>query len=77
MMSLELENSGNLNVRVPFLLVVYRPPAVAYSDLDFLIEVTCPEYLSLSFVLLLPGSCGKSVVFPHLVGFHSSRQNIY
>ena len=24
-----------------------------------------------------PGSCGKSVIFPHLVGFHSSRQNIY
>ena len=23
------------------------------------------------------GSCGKSVIFPHLVGFHSSRQNIY
>ena len=22
------------------------------------------------------GSCGKSVIFPHLVGFHSSRQNI-
>ena len=21
-------------------------------------------------------SCGKSVIFPHLVGFHSSRQNI-
>ena len=27
--------------------------------------------------LLSPGSCGKSVLFPHLVGFHSSRQNIY
>ena len=26
---------------------------------------------------LTPGSCGKSVIFPHLVGFHSSRQNIY
>ena len=26
---------------------------------------------------LLSGSCGKSVIFPHLVGFHSSRQNIY
>ena len=25
----------------------------------------------------VPGSCGKSVIFPHLVGFHSSRQNIY
>ena len=24
-----------------------------------------------------PGTCGKSVIFPHLVGFHSSRQNIY
>ena len=24
-----------------------------------------------------PGSCGKSVIFPHLVGFHSSRLNIY
>ena len=24
-----------------------------------------------------PWSCGKSVIFPHLVGFHSSRQNIY
>ena len=23
------------------------------------------------------GSCGESVIFPHLVGFHSSRQNIY
>ena len=23
------------------------------------------------------GSCGKSVIFPHLVGFHCSRQNIY
>ena len=23
------------------------------------------------------GSCGKSVIFPHLVGFHSSRQYIY
>ena len=23
------------------------------------------------------GSCGKSVIFSHLVGFHSSRQNIY
>ena len=23
------------------------------------------------------GSCGKSVIFLHLVGFHSSRQNIY
>ena len=52
-MSLELENSGNLNVKVPCLLVVYRPPAVAYSDLDFFIEVTCPKYLSLSMVLLL------------------------
>ena len=55
-MSLELENSGNLNVKVPCLLVVYRPPAVAYSDLDFFIEVTCPKYLSLSIVLLLPVS---------------------
>ena len=24
-----------------------------------------------------PGSCGKSVIFPHLVGFHSSWQKIY
>ena len=24
-----------------------------------------------------PGSCGKLVIFPHLVGFHSSRQNIH
>ena len=24
-----------------------------------------------------PGSCSKSVIFPHLVGFHSSRQNTY
>ena len=23
------------------------------------------------------GSCGKSVIFPHPVGFHSSRQNIF
>ena len=23
------------------------------------------------------GSCGKSVIFPHPVGFHSSTQNIY
>ena len=28
-------------------------------------------------VVSFPGSCGKSVIFPHLVGFHSSRQNIY
>ena len=34
-MSLALENLGNLNVRVPYLLVVYMPPAVTYSDLDF------------------------------------------
>ena len=25
----------------------------------------------------LPGNCVKSVIFPHLVGFHSSRQYIY
>ena len=24
----------------------------------------------------IAGSCGKSVIFPYLVGFHSSRQNI-
>ena len=23
------------------------------------------------------GSCGKSVIFPHLIGFHSSRQKIH
>ena len=53
-MSVELENLGNLNIRVPYLLVVYMPPVVAYSDLDFLIEATCPKYLSLSMVFLLP-----------------------
>ena len=30
-----------------------------------------------NFPVLSTGSCGKSVIFPHLVGFHSSRQNIY
>ena len=37
-------------------------------------ELTDPS----NFLALSPsGSCGKSVIFPHLVGFHSSRQNIY
>ncbi len=27
--------------------------------------------------VLVPGGCGKSVIFPHLIGFHSSRQKIY
>ena len=55
-----------------------------YSDL--------PEFISFDFLVFcflgrlilvsgLPdistGSCGKTVIFPHLVGFYSSRQNIY
>ena len=35
--SLELENSGNLNFIVPRLLVLYTPTAVEYLDLDFLL----------------------------------------
>ena len=38
----------------------------------FLPNIQCPFVKNLS----IPGSCGKSVIFSHLVGFHSSRQNI-
>ena len=37
-----------------------------------------PEYNEILYLDQCgPGSCGKSVIFPHLVGSHSSRQNIY
>ena len=34
-------------------------------------------YEWVKFRRIRPGSCGKSVIFPHLVGFHSSWQKIY
>ena len=74
------------DVKRPFSRTVKFPSDVCTGHKYFitnLVVIVYPETIFPGivgindFLFSKPGSCGKSVIFPHLVGFHSSRQNIY
>ena len=62
------KSHGSVEDNVTTFLLCKQSLSFYYEHLGF-ISKNVQDYLT--------GSCGKSVIFPHLVGFHSSRQNIY
>ena len=80
----DLEESAHNTVRLTMLeLVVNHSSSHSLevaSSFVYALTLQNPVWeLGLQFAIQKTNSgwCGKSVIFPHLVGFHSSRQNIY